>query len=64
MLFIFSGVGSPICVDSVLSKPMFDRTFGQYVRVLVDMDLTKELRYKLMVERKGYAFLVDLEKFL
>jgi hypothetical protein len=40
---------------------MIDRTFGQYARVLVDMDVTKELRYKVLVERKDFAFFVELE---
>jgi hypothetical protein len=40
---------------------MIDRTFGQYARVLVDMDITKDLRYSVLVERKGYAFFVELE---
>jgi hypothetical protein len=34
---------------------------SQYVRVLVDMDLSQPLRYKVLVERQGYAFFVDLE---
>lgn len=58
---IVSGVGSPICTDTVTAKPMIERTFGQYVRVLVDIDLTQTLRYSLLVERKGFAFYVDLE---
>lgn len=40
---------------------MIERTFGQYARVLVDIDLTQTLRYSLLVERKGFAFYVDLE---
>lgn len=40
---------------------MIDRTFGQYARVLVDMDVTKELRYKVLVERKDFSFFVELE---
>ncbi|MCH85772.1 hypothetical protein A2U01_0006622, partial [Trifolium medium] len=43
------------------SKPMFDRTFGHYARVLVDMDLSQTLRYKVLVERKGFAFFVELD---
>jgi hypothetical protein len=58
---IASGVGSPICTDSNIAKPMLERTFGQYAKVLVDVDLSKALRYKLLVERKGYAFYVDIE---
>ena len=58
---IASGVGSPISIDSAVSKPIHERTFGHYARVLVDMDLSKEIRYKLLVERKGFAFFVDLD---
>jgi len=40
---------------------MIERTFGQFARVLVDMDVTQTLRYKVLVERKDYAFFVDLD---
>jgi hypothetical protein len=58
---IASSIGTPICTDALASKSMFERTFGQYARVLVDMDLSQTLRYKVLVERKGYAFFVDLD---
>jgi hypothetical protein len=58
---IVSSIGTPICTDSIASKSMFERTFGQYARVLVDMDLSQDIRYKVLVERKGYAFFVDLD---
>jgi hypothetical protein len=58
---IASSLGTPICTDSVTAKPMHERTFGQFVRVLVDMDLLQPLRYKLLVERKGFAFFVDID---
>lgn len=40
---------------------MVDRTFGHFVRVLVDVDISQQLRYKVLVERKDFAFFVDLE---
>ncbi|WJX72628.1 hypothetical protein P8452_56484 [Trifolium repens] len=40
---------------------MHERTFGQFARVLVDMDLSQPLRFKVLVERKGFAFFVELE---
>jgi hypothetical protein len=40
---------------------MHERTFGQFARVLIDIDLLQPLRYNLLVERKGFAFFVDLE---
>jgi hypothetical protein len=58
---IASSVGTPICTDALAAKPMFDRTFGHFARVLVDMDISQPLRYKVLVERVGYAFYVDLE---
>ena len=58
---IASSVGTPICVDSVTSKPALERTFGHFARVLVDLDLSKELKYEVLVERKGFAFFVELE---
>ncbi|MCH83819.1 hypothetical protein A2U01_0004645 [Trifolium medium] len=58
---IASSVGTPICIDATTAKPIFDRTFGQFVRVLVDMDLTQTLSYKVLVERIGFAFFVELD---
>lgn len=58
---IASSVGTPICVDSITSKPAIERTFGHFARVLIDIDLSKELRYEVLVERRGYAFFVELE---
>jgi hypothetical protein len=40
---------------------MFERTFGQYARVLVDMDVSQPIRSKVLVERTGFAFFVDLD---
>jgi hypothetical protein len=45
----------------MMAKPLFERTFGQFARVLVDMDLTQTLRDKVLVERKGFAFFVELD---
>lgn len=56
---IASSVGTPICVDAMTSKTAMERTFGHFARVLVDIDLTKELKYEVLVERKGYAFFVE-----
>jgi len=56
-----SSVGSPIYVDDVASKYIHEHNFGHFVRVLVDIDLTNDLKYKILVERKCFAFCVDLE---
>jgi hypothetical protein len=58
---IASSIGTPICTDSVTARPMHEKTFGQFARVLVDMDLSQSLRYKVLVERKGFAFFVEME---
>ncbi|XP_058763484.1 uncharacterized protein LOC131636917 [Vicia villosa] len=58
---IASSVGTPICIDSASNKSAFERPFGHFVRVLVDLDMTKELSYKILVERIGFAFFVDIE---
>jgi polysaccharide pyruvyl transferase WcaK-like protein len=58
---IASSIGTPICLDSITAKPMLDRTFGQFARVLVDMDLSQSLRDKVLVERVGFAFFVDID---
>jgi hypothetical protein len=62
ILFTIAGsLGTPICTDSVTAKPMHERTFGQFARVLVDIDISQPLRYKILVERKGFAFFVELD---
>ena len=38
-----------------------NRLFGHYARILVDLDLSKYIFYEVMVERKGFAFLVSIE---
>jgi len=58
---IASCMGTPLCTDAATNKNPFERHFGHYVRVMVDIDLTQELRYKVLVERKGYAFFVEME---
>ncbi|XP_058775610.1 uncharacterized protein LOC131649883 [Vicia villosa] len=58
---IASSLGTPICIDSTSSKPAFDRSFGHFVRVLVDRELAKDLIYKILVERIGFAFFVEVE---
>lgn len=57
---IANSVRTPICTGPASTKPMMERTFGHFARVLVDMDITQQLRYEVLVERKDYAFFVDL----
>lgn len=57
---IFSVAGSlgiPICLDDATNK----KSFGHYARVLVDIDLKKDLDDQVLVERKGFAFFVRIE---
>lgn len=58
---ITCSIGTPICIDSASNNLTFERPFGHFVRVLVDLDLTKDFVYKVLVERVGFAFFVDLE---
>jgi hypothetical protein len=58
---IACSIGTPICLDPFTAKPMLDRTFGQFARVLVDIDLSQTLRDKVLVERVGFAFFVDID---
>ncbi|KAG5063673.1 hypothetical protein JHK85_004856 [Glycine max] len=36
------------------------RTFGHYAKVLMDIDLTLQLRDQILVQVKGYAFFVNI----
>jgi len=58
---IASSVGTPICTDHATNKPIFEREFGHFARVLVDMDLRNAPKYRVLVERTGFAFFVDLD---
>lgn len=58
---IASNIGTPICTDSASTKPMIERTFGHFSRVLVDMDVSQVPRYKVLVERMDFAFFVEFE---
>ena len=58
---IASGVGTPICTYNITSKSMLDRSFGHYARVLIDLNLNETLCHRILVERTGYAFFVDIE---
>lgn len=61
ILFTIAGsLGSPIGTDANTSKPRIERTFAQYARVLIDLDVSQTIRHKLLVERKGFAFFIDV----
>ncbi|KAK2404888.1 hypothetical protein QL285_054191 [Trifolium repens] len=62
IIFTIAGsLGTPICMDSVTARSMHERTFGQFARVLVDIDISQPLRNKVLVERKGFAFFVEID---
>lgn len=47
-------------MDETNTKSMFDRSFGHFVRILVDLDLTGTIRNIILVERKSFAFFVEV----
>lgn len=53
---IARGIGIPLLLDDAI----LNRSFGQYARVLVDVDLMHDLRDQILFERAGYAFFVDV----
>ncbi|MCH83360.1 DUF4283 domain protein, partial [Trifolium medium] len=61
MFSVASCIGTPICTDSITAKPRHERTFGQFARVLVEMDLSQPLHEGVWVNRKGYSFFVEFE---
>jgi hypothetical protein len=62
ILFAIAGsIGTPICTDAATNKSKFDRDFGHFARVLVDIDLKHAPTYRVLVERTGFAFFVDIE---
>lgn len=58
---VASFIGTHICFDFASTKPMIDMHFGHHVIVLVEMDVTYDIRYKNLVERKGFAFFTEQE---
>lgn len=54
---IASVVGTPISIDA----PTRNRAFGLYAHILVDIDLSKKVFDEILVERKGFAFKVEVQ---
>jgi len=50
-------VGTPISIDGLTRN----RAFRHYVRILVDIDLSKRVYDKILVEREGFAFKVEVQ---
>jgi len=50
-------VGTPLLIDHITKN----RLFGHYARILVDLDLSKDIFYEVTVEREGFVCLVAIE---
>ena len=50
------GVGVPLKID----KATLDGNFGTFARILIDVDLSKELLEYLMIERLGHKFFIGI----
>ncbi|MCI08358.1 hypothetical protein A2U01_0029435, partial [Trifolium medium] len=49
---IASTIGMPLALDETTKN----RTFGQYARILVDLEFSQRIFDEILVEREGYAF--------
>ena len=54
---IARGVGIPLKID----QNTLEGKFGHYARILVDIDLSKEITDSLMIERQGHKFFISVE---
>jgi len=54
---IARAVKTPFLIDNVTNN----RLVGHYARLLVDLDLSKEIFHEVVVEREGFAFPVAIE---
>ncbi|AES74724.1 hypothetical protein MTR_6g012440 [Medicago truncatula] len=52
---IASDIGTPLIIDTTTQN----YTFGHYVRVLVDLDLSHRIFHEIMVEREGFSFKME-----
>jgi len=53
---IASAVGTPLVLDNATLK----RHFGHYARILVDIDFSKNIFHKILVEREGGSYSVEV----
>lgn len=56
-LSILGGVSIQIALDEATSK----KIFGNFARVVIDLDLKDPVRDKILAERQGFAFFASLE---
>lgn len=57
MFEISGNIGIPITLDEATLK----RSFGHFPRVLIDTICSDKLKEQVLVERGGFAFLIDVE---
>jgi hypothetical protein len=57
---IASSIGTPVYLEATINKSMLEHSFCCYTRILVDVDLSGELRDQILVESKGFDFLLAL----
>ena len=53
---IANGAGTTITLDDATKN----HTFGHFVRILVDLDLSQRIFNEIMVEREGFSFYVEI----
>jgi len=53
---IASAIETPLLIDSATQN----RVFRHYARILVDMDLSKQLFHEVMIEREGFSFSIEI----
>ena len=51
---IANGAGTTITLDDATKN----HTFGHFARILADLDLSKRIFNKIMVEREGFSYYV------
>lgn len=57
-LYVIAGaIRTLLLIDNVTKNKLF----GLYARVLVDLDLSKDIFYEVMVEQGGFEFPVEIE---
>ncbi|XP_024156197.1 uncharacterized protein LOC112164201 [Rosa chinensis] len=56
LMEIAHGVGTPLQLDRATKE----REFGYYARILVDVDLARELPSSLMIERENHCFPIEV----
>ena len=53
---IARGIGIPLKID----QNTLDGKFGHFARILIDIDLSKDLTESLMIERQGHKFFISV----